>query len=59
MSKIYFLTGSQFLYGEESVKKVDEDAKIISDYLNSNIAKTDIVYFPSIKDNYLSKRDFI
>lgn len=34
--KFYFLVGSQHLYGDETLKQVDEHAKIMADALNSD-----------------------
>ena len=34
MKKVYFITGSQDLYGEECLKDVARDSEIISKYLN-------------------------
>ena len=32
----WFITGSQFLYGEETLAKVEKDAKEIADILRGN-----------------------
>lgn len=42
MKKIYFLTGSQFLYGEETLKQVEADSLVISDFLGK---QTDAVAY--------------
>lgn len=42
MKKIYFLTGSQFLYGEETLKQVEADSLVISDFLGK---QTDTVAY--------------
>lgn len=44
MKKVYFLTGSQFLYGEETLKQVEKDSIEIVDYLNANSTVADIVF---------------
>ncbi|MCR4645484.1 MAG: L-arabinose isomerase [Oscillospiraceae bacterium] len=33
MAKFWFITGSQFLYGEETIRQVEEDSKVIVDGL--------------------------
>ncbi len=47
--KIYFITGSQFLYGEETLKQVEEDSKAMVSYLNDKISRVDIVYKGTVK----------
>lgn len=42
MKKIYFLTGSQFLYGEETLKQVEADSLVISDFFGK---QTDAVAY--------------
>ena len=37
MSNVWFITGSQHLYGEDALKQVAEDSKIIAEYLNKKI----------------------
>lgn len=37
MSNVWFITGSQHLYGDEALRQVAEDSKIIADYLNNKI----------------------
>ncbi len=37
MSNVWFITGSQHLYGDDALKQVAEDSKIIADYLNNRI----------------------
>ncbi len=38
--KLYFITGSQDLYGEETLKQVAVDSKVIADYLDSTLGDT-------------------
>ncbi len=38
--KLYFITGSQDLYGEETLKQVAVDSKVIADYLDSALGDT-------------------
>ena len=46
----YFIVGSQYLYGEETLRQVNENAKIIVDGLNSNPSiPCTIVYKPCVK----------
>jgi len=37
MLKLYFITGSQDLYGEETLRQVAEDSKIMAAYLNEEL----------------------
>jgi L-arabinose isomerase len=37
MPKLYFVTGSQDLYGEETLRQVSEDSKVISKYLDGQL----------------------
>ena len=37
MKKVYFITGSQDLYGEECLLEVAKDSKKIASYLDSKI----------------------
>ena len=50
--EVWFVTGSQHLYGEETLRKVDEHSKIIANSLNdsSNIA-LQIVFKPVVKSS--------
>ena len=51
MKKIYFLTGSQDLYGEDTLLQVAVDAKEIADYLKSKMgAKVEIVWKPTVRN---------
>ncbi len=48
--KFWFVIGSQFLYGEETLKKVEEDCKIIADKLNaSGLLPYEICYKDIVK----------
>ena len=44
MKKVYFLTGSQFLYGEETLKQVEKDSIEMVNYLNKKTDSVDIVF---------------
>ncbi len=46
----YFIVGSQYLYGEDTLKQVNEDAKIIAEGLNRNpLIPCTVVYKPCVK----------
>ncbi|MGI6110819.1 MAG: L-arabinose isomerase, partial [Bilifractor sp.] len=40
MEKLYFIVGSQDLYGEECLKEVAADAAKMTDFLNEKLADT-------------------
>ncbi len=44
MKKVCFLTGSQFLYGEETLKQVEKDSIEMVEFLNSQTTVADIVF---------------
>ena len=43
MEKIYFLTGSQYLYGEEALDSVRKDANAIVSFLNRHLKNVEVV----------------
>ena len=47
--KIYFITGSQFLYGEETLKQVESDSIKMVEYINAKIDRVEIVYKGMVK----------
>ncbi|MES2794318.1 MAG: L-arabinose isomerase [Bacteroidota bacterium] len=48
--EIWFVTGSQHLYGEETLRKVDEHSKIIADSLNnSEKIPVKVIFKPVVK----------
>jgi L-arabinose isomerase len=48
--EVWFITGSQHLYGEETLKKVDEHSKIIAEaFNNSAVIPVKIVFKPVVK----------
>lgn len=49
MKKIYFITGSQDLYGEDTLKQVGEDSKQMVLYLNEKVDRAEIVWQPTIR----------
>ena len=50
MKKVYFITGSQDLYGEEVLLQVAEDSKVIASYLNDKIDGVEICYKSTVRD---------
>ena len=53
--EVWFVTGSQHLYGEETLRQVDEHSKIIADYLDNSSQNTaggvplKVVFKPVVK----------
>ena len=48
--EVWFITGSQHLYGEETLKKVAEHSMVIADSLHqSSVIPVSIVYKPIVK----------
>ena len=53
--EVWFITGSQHLYGEETLRQVDEHSKIIADYLDNSSQNTasgvplKVVFKPVVK----------
>ncbi len=48
--EVWFVTGSQHLYGEETLRKVDEHSKIIADFLNNSPKiPVKVVFKPVVK----------
>ena len=47
--KIYFITGSQFLYGEETLKQVEQDSIKMVEFLNEKIGRVDVEYKGVVK----------
>ena len=50
MKKVYFITGSQDLYGEDVLLQVAEDSKVIASYLNDKIGGVEIEYVSTVRD---------
>ncbi len=50
MKKVYFVTGSQDLYGEECLNNVARDSKVIAEYLDKKIEGVDIEYIGIVRD---------
>ena len=53
MKKVYFITGSQDLYGEECLNNVAKDSKTIAKYLDKKIdgVKVESMNFTQISDS--------
>lgn len=48
--EVWFVTGSQHLYGEETLRQVDEHSKIIADsFNNSSVIPVKVVFKPVVK----------
>ena len=48
--EVWFVTGSQHLYGEETLRQVDEHSQVIADALNnSSIVPVKVVFKPVVK----------
>lgn len=51
MNKLYFITGSQDLYGDETLKKAENNSKKICEHLNSVLGDTaEIVCLPIVRN---------
>ena len=50
MKKVYFITGSQDLYGEECLLNVAKDSKVIAEYLDNKIENVKIEYIGIVRD---------
>lgn len=49
MEKLYFIVGSQYLYGDECLKQVAKDAQIMTDFLNTKLKdKATIELLPTV-----------
>ena len=52
MGKLYFITGSQDLYGEETLRQVAADSKIMAAYLNDNLKDVvSIEWKPTVRNS--------
>ena len=51
MKKVYFITGSQDLYGEEVLKQVANDSREICKYLDEKIDGVEISYCATVRDD--------
>ena len=51
MKKLYFITGSQDLYGEKTLNQVAKDSKEMVAFLDEKIQGTDIVWQPTVRSS--------
>lgn len=52
MSKLYFITGSQDLYGEETLRRVADDSRRIAEYVNNHLSGTvQIAWQPTVRNS--------
>ena len=52
MNKLYFIIGSQDLYGEETLKQAQEDGDAIAKYLNEALGEdTEVVSLPIVRNS--------
>ncbi|HPJ24500.1 MAG TPA: L-arabinose isomerase, partial [Bacillota bacterium] len=51
MEKLYYITGSQDLYGEVTLKQVALDSQDIVAFLNSKIKNIEIVWKPTVRNS--------
>ncbi len=51
MKKLYFITGSQDLYGEETLNQVALDSKEMVQFLNEKINKAEILWKPTVRSS--------
>ncbi len=64
MKKLYFITGSQDLYGADALKTVEKDSIEIANYLNEKVSKrVEIVYLGTVTTseiclNYILKANY-
>ncbi|MBQ1492353.1 MAG: L-arabinose isomerase [Blautia sp.] len=58
MDKLYFLVGSQDLYGDECLRQVAEDAQKMTDFFNAKLAgKVEVVLLPTVVDSATCVKD--
>lgn len=52
MNKLYFITGSQDLYGEDALRQVAADSKVIAGYLNNELSATcEVEWQPTVRNS--------
>ncbi len=51
MKKLYFITGSQDLYGEETLKQVASDSKEMVNFLDEKINKVEIIWKLTVRSS--------
>ncbi|MDO4519576.1 MAG: L-arabinose isomerase [Eubacteriales bacterium] len=58
MSKLYFIPGSQDLYGDECLRQVAEDCKVMVDFLNEKLGDTiTIELLPTVETSEICVKD--
>ncbi|MBO6109030.1 MAG: L-arabinose isomerase [Eubacterium sp.] len=51
MKKLYFITGSQDLYGEETLRQVAEDSKDMVSFLDEKLGVASVEWVPTVRDH--------
>ena len=51
MKKLYFITGSQDLYGEETLRQVAADSKEMSEFLDSRLKSVKVKFQPIVRNS--------
>ncbi|HAK57713.1 MAG TPA: L-arabinose isomerase [Lachnospiraceae bacterium] len=59
MKKLYFVTGSQDLYGEETLAQVAEDSKEMAAYLNDKLQVAGVEFLPTVRDHAEAQQTMI
>lgn len=58
MSKIYFVVGSQDLYGEECLRQVAEDSKKMASFLNDKLEGiANVELLPTVENSEICIQD--
>lgn len=57
MEKLYFLVGSQDLYGDECLAQVAKDAEVMTDYFNKNLRAVKVELLPTVIDSETCVKD--
>lgn len=48
MKKLYFITGSQDLYGEETLAQAEKDSRAMADWLNGRLGAAEVCFEPVV-----------
>ncbi|MBQ7784407.1 MAG: hypothetical protein IJ368_10600, partial [Oscillospiraceae bacterium] len=52
MKKLYFITGSQDLYGEETLRQAQEHGRIMAEYISSQLGETaEVTAMPIVRNS--------
>ncbi len=51
MKKLYFITGSQDLYGEETLAKVAEDSRVMAEFLSDKLGSVIVEWQPTVRNS--------